>query len=184
MPRTEGNYSAQNLLNLYGPGQHRNKVRFQTLADAQAVVDKGPEAVFEAIYGGRMGNTAPGDGYKYRGRGYIQLTGKDNYSHYGASIGENLVGNPDLANDPTIATKILLSFLGCSPKNQTALEDINTVNAKVGPAGSTASRSQFAGAILPTFSDCLLLRILSATQPSRRRLSPSAPAPRCLHRSA
>ncbi|HZU34768.1 MAG TPA: glycoside hydrolase family 19 protein [Gemmataceae bacterium] len=148
MPRTEGNYSASTLLKYYGPQQTRNKVRFQTLQDAQAVVNQGPEAVFEKIYGGRMGNTAPGDGYKYRGRGYIQLTGKDNYRRVGAAIGENLVSNPDRANDPKVATKVLLNFLGVSAANQASLENINTVNAKVGPAGSPASRVQFAESIL------------------------------------
>ena len=129
-------------------GQTRNKVRFQTLKDAEELVKQGPEAVFEKIYGNRMGNNSPGDGYKYRGRGYIQLTGKDNYSRVGAAIGENLVGNPDLANDPKVATKILLNFLVHSAANQSALEDINKVNAKVGPAGSPAARATFADAIL------------------------------------
>jgi predicted chitinase len=148
MPRTEGNYSAATLLRLYGPDQTRNKVRFNSLEEAQTVVNQGPEAVFEKIYGGRMGNDTTGDGYKYRGRGYIQLTGKDNYSRVGAAIGENLVGNPDLANDPKVATKILLNFLGVNSANQSSFEDINKVNAKVGPAASPASRATFAEAIL------------------------------------
>jgi predicted chitinase len=148
LPRSEGNYSAATLLKLYGPGQTRNKVRFATLADAQAVVNQGPEAVFEKIYGGRMGNDAAGDGYKYRGRGYIQLTGKDNYRRVGTAIGETLVANPDRANDPAVATKVLLNFLGVSAANQTSLEDINKVNAKVGPAGSPAARATFADSIV------------------------------------
>ncbi len=45
-----------------------------------------------------MGNgpESSGDGYKYRGRGYIQLTGKDNYTAFGKSIGENIAATPDL----------------------------------------------------------------------------------------
>jgi predicted chitinase len=148
LPRSEGNYSADTLFKLYGSGQHRNKVRFQTLADAEAVVKEGPEAVFEKIYGGRMGNDAAGDGYKYRGRGYIQLTGKDNYRRVGTAIGESLVADPDRANDPAVATKVLLNFLGVSAANQTSLEDINKVNAKVGPAGSPAARAKFADSIV------------------------------------
>jgi predicted chitinase len=148
VPRTEGNYSAATLLKLYGPDQTRNKVRFQTLKDAQAVVDQGHEAVFEKIYGGRMGNNAAGEGYKYRGRGYIQLTGKDNYSRVGTAIKEDLVGNPDLANDPKVATKVLLNFLGINAANQAHFENIDKVNAKVGPAASPASRATFAEAIL------------------------------------
>ncbi len=149
VPCTEGDYSAATLLQLYGPQQTKNKVRFQTLEDAQAVVKEGHVAVFDKIYGGRMGNNTAGDGYKYRGRGYIQLTGKENYSHVGAAIGENLVGNPDLANDPKVATKILLNFLQVTPANQANLEDINWVNDKVGPADSPLKRAIFAEAILP-----------------------------------
>ncbi len=148
MPQTEGNYSAANLLSLYGPQQKRNKVRFNTLAEAQAVVDQGHEAVFEKIYGGRFGNDTPGDGYKYRGRGFIQLTFKDNYRRVGKAIHKDLVGNPDLANDPKVATDILLNFLGVKSSNQSFLEDISRVNDKIGPAAPPASRAKFAEAIL------------------------------------
>jgi predicted chitinase len=151
LPRTEGNYDAQTLLKLYGPNQTNthNKIRFQSLKDAEAVVNQGPEAVFEKIYGGRMGNNSPGDGYRYRGRGYIQLTGKENYQRVGKAIRVDLVSNPDLANDPKVATKVLLNYLRAKPANQAALEDISKVNAMIGPAASPASRAKFAKAILP-----------------------------------
>jgi hypothetical protein len=58
-----------------------------------------------------LGNTVPGDGPKFKGRGYIQLTGRDNYTRVGLQVGANLVGNPQLANDPTIAGLILAQFL-------------------------------------------------------------------------
>jgi putative chitinase len=50
------------------------------------------------VYGGRMGNGAEStkEGYKFRGRGYIQLTGKSNYTNFSKFIGEDTVGNPDL----------------------------------------------------------------------------------------
>jgi putative chitinase len=60
----------------------------------------------ELMYGGRMGNNEPGDGYKYRGRGYIQLTGKENYEKAGAALGLDLVNHPDLAKEPKVASKI------------------------------------------------------------------------------
>jgi Chitinase class I len=59
----------------------------------------------------RLGNTVAGDGAKFKGRGYIQLTGRDNYTRVGQQVGTNLVGNPQLANDPSIAGLILAQFL-------------------------------------------------------------------------
>ena len=58
-----------------------------------------------------LGNTVPGDGPKFKGRGYVQLTGRDNYTRIGPQVGANLVGNPQLANDPPIAGLILAQFL-------------------------------------------------------------------------
>lgn len=58
-----------------------------------------------------LGNGAVGDGEKYRGRGFIQLTGKDNYRTYGERIGVDLVNQPDRALEPDIAARILAEFL-------------------------------------------------------------------------
>jgi putative chitinase len=69
-----------------------------------------PEQLGDLMYGGRMGNNEPGDGYKYRGRGYIQVTGKDNYEAAGKVIGEDLVNNPDLAAQPEYAGKLAIWF--------------------------------------------------------------------------
>lgn len=69
-----------------------------------------PEKLAELMYGGRMGNDQPGDGYVYRGRGYMQLTGKDNYRAAGEALGLDLVENPDLAADPENAAKIATWF--------------------------------------------------------------------------
>lgn len=71
----------------------------------EAAMKQGPEAVAELMYGGRMGNTEAGDGYKYRGRGSIQITGKDNYKKLGDKLGLDLVNNPDLLMDPAISAK-------------------------------------------------------------------------------
>jgi len=67
---------------------------------------KNPQKIASKGYGGRMGNgpESTGDGYKFRGRGYIQLTGKDNYTNFAKFIGEDTVANPDL-----VATKYPLA---------------------------------------------------------------------------
>jgi len=61
----------------------------------------------------RLGNNQPGDGARFKGRGFVQLTGRYNYTKYSAAIGrgDQLVQNPELANDPTIAADLLADFL-------------------------------------------------------------------------
>ncbi len=58
---------------------------------------RNPQKIASKVYANRMGNgtEASGEGYKFRGRGYIQLTGKDNYTAFGKSIGEDMTANPD-----------------------------------------------------------------------------------------
>ena len=85
------NYSADGLKKIfpkYFPGN---------LAESYA---RNPEKIAARVYGGRMGNGNEDtkEGYKFRGRGYIQLTGKDNYAAFGKSIGEDTVSNPDLVS--------------------------------------------------------------------------------------
>ncbi|MEH2513095.1 hypothetical protein V1291_004449 [Nitrobacteraceae bacterium AZCC 1564] len=64
-------------------------------------------------YEGRsdLGNTVAGDGPRFKGRGYIQLTGRQNYQRIGQQVGSNLIENPELANDPATAGLILAQFL-------------------------------------------------------------------------
>jgi len=59
-------------------------------------------------YQGRMGNTSPGDGYTYRGRGYAQLTGKWSYGYWSNQLGQNLVQHPSLAATPDTAAQVLI----------------------------------------------------------------------------
>ena len=88
------NYGAKGLLGLF-------KKYFPTEAKALEYERK-PEKIANLIYGGRMGNgpEASGEGYKFRGRGYIQLTGQDNYSAFDKVVADDIVANPDL-----VATK-------------------------------------------------------------------------------
>jgi predicted chitinase len=71
---------------------------------------KNPEGLAEFVYGGKMKNDNPGDGFKYRGRGSIQLTGKQNYEYYGKLLNVNLVENPDLVLNPEINAKIVALY--------------------------------------------------------------------------
>ena len=67
---------------------------------------RNPEKIANKVYGGRMGNAdeSSGEGWRYRGRGIKQLTGKENYDRCGSGLGVDLVGNPDLLLEPKYAT--------------------------------------------------------------------------------
>lgn len=58
-----------------------------------------------------LGNRGAGDGAAYRGRGFVQLTGRDNYRRYGNRLGLDLLADPDRANDPAVAARLLAAFL-------------------------------------------------------------------------
>lgn len=119
------NYRASSLMKVF-------RKYFSSEADAQATAQAGPEAIANRVYGGRMGNTAPGDGFKYRGRGVIQLTGKANYERYGKMIGVDLVNNPDLASDPDVAAKIAVAYWRDRVPSQAAQQgDIQTVTKRI-----------------------------------------------------
>ena len=73
---------------------------------------KNPEALGNFIYGNRMNNDKPGDGYKYRGRGLNQLTGKGAYKSLGDKLGVDLINNPDLLiQDPDLQAEVAVKFL-------------------------------------------------------------------------
>ena len=101
------NYSSKGLMGIF-------KKYFPTLQLAEQYARK-PIAIASRVYGGRMGNGAEPtqEGYKFRGRGYIQLTGKDNYKAFDGFVPEDILANPDL-----VATKYpLLSAAWFFSKN-------------------------------------------------------------------
>jgi putative chitinase len=94
------NYSAQRLLQVFP--KYFNNANVNDYA-------RNPQKIGSRVYANRMGNgdEASGDGFKYRGRGYIQLTGRNNYQSFTNHIGEDCVANPDL-----VATKYPLASAG------------------------------------------------------------------------
>lgn len=159
------NYSAERLMQVFP-----NK--FSSLADARAVVAGGPEAIGNRIYGGRMGNAAD-EGYLYRGRGLIQLTGKNNYEKYGKMLGIDLVGNPDMASDPVVAQKIAAMYFSQAQARGTDLTDIRQVGKAVGyvdhGGGETNKRAGLAGGFLDMLSK------LSTSTPAAPASKPAEP---------
>jgi putative chitinase len=101
------NYSAKGLNGIF-------RKYFPTEAAANAYA-RNPQKIANKVYGGRMGNgpESSGEGYKFRGRGYIQLTGKENYTAFGKAIGVDILSNPDLVS----STYSLLSAAWFFSKN-------------------------------------------------------------------
>jgi len=91
------NYSAQGLRSVFG--------KYFKTNDIAALYARKPEKIANRVYADRMGNgnEASGDGWKFRGRGLIQLTGKDNYQQFAKDYGIDCVKNPDLLLEPQFA---------------------------------------------------------------------------------
>lgn len=97
------NYSSTSRIRAVWPS------RFPTDASAKPYV-RNPQRLANKVYASRMGNgpEASGDGWRYRGRGYCQVTGETNYAKFGNLLGIDLLGNPDRAMEPRIAAKIMI----------------------------------------------------------------------------
>lgn len=95
------NYGAKGLTSIFKKYFPTNNIAL--------LYERKPEKIANIVYASRMGNgdKASGEGYKFRGRGYIQLTGKDNYKAFDVVVAENILENPDL-----VATKYPLMSAG------------------------------------------------------------------------
>jgi putative chitinase len=106
--------------------------------DARDLIRRGPEAIANRVYANRLGNgdEASGDGWRYRGSGYKQLTGRSNYREIGGIVNLDLEGNPELAREPRTAASVAFAFWDarqCSPLADRG--DVEGVTEKInGPA--------------------------------------------------
>ena len=118
------NYSAKALMNTWPS-------RFPDMDTAEKY-ERQPEKIANKVYSGRMGNTEDGDGAKFIGRGLIQLTGKDNYKAFGEAIGEDLVSNPQLVEEPRYAALSAGWFWNKRGLNALAdIMDITTLTVRI-----------------------------------------------------
>ncbi len=106
--------------------------------DARSLIARGPEAIANRVYANRLGNGSEesGDGWRYRGSGYKQLTGRSNYREIGEIIDLDLEADPESAREPNAAARVAFAFWdvrGCSALADTG--DVEGVTEKVnGPA--------------------------------------------------
>jgi putative chitinase len=96
------NYSAERLIAVW---PHR----FPDLASAERCAHN-PMKLANVVYAARLGNTHADDGWLFRGRGLIQLTGRANYAHYGKLIGVDLIADPDRAGEPIVAPRLAAAY--------------------------------------------------------------------------
>jgi len=94
---------------------------FVPIVEGVSRFNTAPGGVPFALYDGKLGNRK-GEGALFKGRGFVQLTGRNNYAKYGEKIGIDLTAKPDLANTPEIAALLLAAFLDdCADRCRTAL---------------------------------------------------------------
>jgi putative chitinase len=120
------NYRAETLMKLW-------KSRFPTIEVANEYA-RNPKKIANKVYASRMGNRdeSSGDGYRFRGRGCIQLTGHANYFHAGNACGEDFVMNPDLVATPKYAAMTAGWFWNTHKLNQYAdIKDFTMMTKKI-----------------------------------------------------
>ena len=108
------NYSGSRLYDVFRDRNGLTAAKAQELAKIPDRAER-QQAIAEQVYGGqegkaKLGNTEPGDGYTFRGRGYMQLTGRYNYTAHGKAAGIDLVNHPELAADPGNAEKLAVQY--------------------------------------------------------------------------
>jgi predicted chitinase len=129
VPKSEKDYSGTDndrIRAIFG-------TRVKKLTDAELTkLKKDPKAFFDLIYGDRYEN-GPDEGYKYRGRGFNQLTFKSNYRKTSERIGIDLVAKPDRLNEVPVATEAVISFFkekfAAAPKSKLELHDMTDINS-------------------------------------------------------
>ena len=149
-------YSASRLLEVFGPHRdrhghwHDGRNGLTTPAEAEAIVAGGPEGIANAIYGGawgarNLGNTEPGDGWRFRGRGYVQLTGRDHYEEMGRKLGLDLVEHPELAADREVAARIAILYWNERVRAHGHQHDVTAATTDIN-GGSNGLRDRIAAA--------------------------------------
>lgn len=156
--RENMNYSVQQMLKIFGVGKHSAKI---TAAEAPGLVNN-ERALAERVYGlgnpkkaKELGNTQPGDGFRYRGNGVLQTTGRDAHRRMGLAFGLDFENNPELVTAPEHALKPALKEWSDNRLNKFAdLNDIRTITERInGGLNGFEDRKMFFAKLLPRLSN-------------------------------
>jgi len=155
--RESMNYSVPRMLEIFGVGHHSAKI---TAAEAPGLAHNEP-ALAERVYGlgnpskaAELGNTQPGDGFRYRGNGVLQTTGRGAHRRMGQACGVDFEGNPDLVTAPEHALKPALQEWSDGNLNRFADQnDIRTITLRInGGLNGFDERKAFFAQLLPLVS--------------------------------
>lgn len=155
-----GNYRAARILQIFGVGRHSAAV---TPDEAERLAGNGP-ALFERVYGlgnprkHDLGNTQPGDGWRYRGGGLMQTTGRANYRRMGQKCGVDFEGNPELVLSAEHALKPALAEWTEGKLNAAAdRDDLIAITKKInGGLNGLSDRRAWLAKIRPLISTVTL----------------------------
>jgi putative chitinase len=185
--KAESNFKVQSEnLNYSSPDRIQGvfgKRRIPSVEFAQQFV-KNPEALANHVYKTTDGNSAEGDGFKYRGRGFIQHTGKNQYAAIAKFTGVDTLKNPDALNSPEVAAKaipwFLLSYKRMKPEDVEDMSKVNKAIAFADPTGQKAlAREKSAEQIYASMSGSSGTQVASASSEvasgQRQQQKPSTP---------
>ena len=155
--RESMSYSVPRMLEIFGVGRHSAKI---TAAEAPGLAHN-EQALAERVYGlgnpskaAELGNTQPGDGFRYRGNGVLQTTGRGAHRRMGQACGIDFEGNPDLVTAPEHALKPALQEWSDGNLNRFADQnDIRTITLRInGGLNGFDERKAFFAQLLPLVS--------------------------------
>ena len=185
--KAESNFKVQSEnLNYSSPDRIQavfGKRRIPSIEFAQQFV-KNPEALANHVYKTTDGNSEPGDGFKYRGRGFIQHTGKNQYAAISKFTGVDVIKNPDALNSPEVAAKaipwFLLSYKRMKPEDVSDMSKVNKAIAFADPTGQKAlAREKSSEQIYASMSGSPGTQVASASSEvasgQRQQQKPSTP---------
>jgi putative chitinase len=185
--KAESNFKVQSEnLNYSDPDRIQavfGKRRIPSIEFAQQFV-KNPEALANYVYKTTDGNSEPGDGFKYRGRGFIQHTGKNQYAAISKFTGVDVLKNPDALNSPEVAAKaipwFLLNYKRMKPEDVGDMSKVNKAIAFADPTGQKAlAREKSSEQIYASMSGASGTQVASASSDvasgQRQQQKPSTP---------